>query len=327
MLLIDRAPVSPGAYIITDIEGSKVYIGSSKNLYRRRLEHISSLSKNKSSNSNLQAFYNEQTDPRELRFLYITTDNKEEAYDLEQELLDEFAGTDKLLNIATDARRSALGRDIYKLAKWTQQRKQKISIGRKGYKPLSSSIKKAIKTKSELYGHSTMFHDHVSKNTYIFDTAKEASIVTGIKISHIQRCLKKSDEGILVTRGGYSFQRVNVDTFQQWPILSPSEASKERIAYFNKLNSPDYGRNAQVVEMYNIHTGNIIEFSTISDCSKYSGIPHENLRFAMGVVKNGPSNLKILGDHIFRYKGSNKEWKDAVAIRKGNYYENNNRPY
>ena len=47
-----------GIYFISNNIDKRIYIGSSKNIYTRYLNHIFCLKKNKHKNSHLQRFYN-----------------------------------------------------------------------------------------------------------------------------------------------------------------------------------------------------------------------------------------------------------------------------
>lgn len=72
-----------GAYTIRHIATGGVYIGSTRDLRLRELQHRWNLRRNRHYNSALQAAYN--ADP-EIDFFVAITDMREEAYDYEQQM-------------------------------------------------------------------------------------------------------------------------------------------------------------------------------------------------------------------------------------------------
>ena len=90
---------TPGIYAIYFPKTKEVYFGSTNNLYKRRLYHISDLRNGLHENNNLQkAFYDSQINL--IMFFYKATSNTQEALELEQKFLDDYSGNPKLLNTA-----------------------------------------------------------------------------------------------------------------------------------------------------------------------------------------------------------------------------------
>ena len=89
-----------GAYTITHSSTGKVYHGSTVNIKHRLSGHNSDLLKKKHGNKNLQELIDK--DPTGTVVFYPTK-TREEAYDLEQKLIDE-TDSDLLLNVSMDAR-------------------------------------------------------------------------------------------------------------------------------------------------------------------------------------------------------------------------------
>lgn len=85
-----------GVYTILDIFTGKFYVGSSKNMHRRIQNHWYNLRQNRHHNVYLQELFNEN---HAFSFIYFPTENRKEAYLLEQSLLTKHAENLLLLNI------------------------------------------------------------------------------------------------------------------------------------------------------------------------------------------------------------------------------------
>jgi predicted GIY-YIG superfamily endonuclease len=96
----------PGAYIITHLGTGKFYIGSSSNLYKRKLNHESQLRQGRHDNAGLQEIYNQST---QMYFSYWISADIEQAKTWEQILLDRHWGDPLLLNGTSHATKSSLG--------------------------------------------------------------------------------------------------------------------------------------------------------------------------------------------------------------------------
>lgn len=90
-----------GAYIFTHTASGKFYIGSTNNLAGRRSRHLTDLRYNRHPNLRFQRLYNQ--DPA-LESFFVITEDREEAYDREQELIDIHWGDENLLNMTKDVR-------------------------------------------------------------------------------------------------------------------------------------------------------------------------------------------------------------------------------
>lgn len=107
-----------GAYVITHMESGKRYIGSTSDLRARKTVHMAYLNTGTHVNQALQEAFNSDPD---LEFRFYPTETREEAYDIEQLLLDRNHGKPDCLNIASNARLPWLGR------KHTEETKAKMS--------------------------------------------------------------------------------------------------------------------------------------------------------------------------------------------------------
>ena len=144
--------IEKGTYVLTHKKTSKIYIGSTGNLYSRMMRHSLLLLKKEHPNKNLQNCFN-LSNEFELKIEHI--ENKKERINNEQELINKYKDTDKLLNIALDAEVSARGRKLSEdhkkaILKSTigrvksKQEILKISNGHKG-KILSDETKQKLR--------------------------------------------------------------------------------------------------------------------------------------------------------------------------------------
>jgi group I intron endonuclease len=102
-------PKTTGSYLLVHVKTKMCYVGSHHNLYSRPYQHNSLLNRNNHWVEKFQIAYN--SDPR-LLVMFIITNNREEAYDIEQHILNEFHNTGLLFNIAKDARLANKGLDV-----------------------------------------------------------------------------------------------------------------------------------------------------------------------------------------------------------------------
>ena len=99
--------------------GDMVYHGSAKNFRRRRVAHLNALANNKHDLLKMQELYNAGHKPR---FTVYKTADRETAYDLEQKMVDDDWGNNKLLNLAKDVRHA--GKSIVRDEKYVEKQRQ-----------------------------------------------------------------------------------------------------------------------------------------------------------------------------------------------------------
>lgn len=121
------------AYVLTHVPSGCFYVGSTSNPKRRLKEHLTSLKKGDHHCVKLQTLYN-QAPTVKITECFIT-DTREDAYDLEQGLLDARCDDPNLLNVAKNARHSWLGLNH------SEETKQKIGAAQKG--ELNHSFRKS----------------------------------------------------------------------------------------------------------------------------------------------------------------------------------------
>ncbi len=129
-------------YMLIHKETSKIYIGSTGDLYDRVARHSTLLLKNEHPNKNLQECFNSSN---EFNLEFKIIEDKKERINEEQKFIDKYKDTDKLLNIVLDAEISARGRKLSEGHKQailksttgrikSEEEVKKISIGNKGKK-------------------------------------------------------------------------------------------------------------------------------------------------------------------------------------------------
>lgn len=89
----------PGCYVVKHEPTGVVYVGSSKNLAARITSNLSALKNGTHKNPNLQQVYTKRED---MAFFVAQTKTREEAFSLEQQMVDRYKDKGILCNIATD---------------------------------------------------------------------------------------------------------------------------------------------------------------------------------------------------------------------------------
>jgi group I intron endonuclease len=94
-------PKVSGVYMIHHIDTDKVYVGSTNDLYNRENKHRGMLKNNKHSNKNLQDAFNVDNN---INFLCLDINNRDDAFEYEQQILDDFLDSGLLFNVSKDAK-------------------------------------------------------------------------------------------------------------------------------------------------------------------------------------------------------------------------------
>lgn len=93
-----------GCYQVKCKKTGKFYIGSSANMPNRKAQHIWTLKKGANNTPALQGLYDEDKDITRFEWSFIVTQTRDQAYDVEQSLIDKHWGDPLLLNVSKDAR-------------------------------------------------------------------------------------------------------------------------------------------------------------------------------------------------------------------------------
>lgn len=148
----DYGVVYSGGYVIEHIPSGMVYVGSTSDLYKRRSRNEAALRLNKHHCVQLQSLYNE--DPN-IAFISVITNDREEAYDREQEMIDHFSKSRRLLNVGLNARTPTKGVPL------SPEQKQKLREANLG-KTTSEETKKKISTSNKGRLHTSEAKEKIS---------------------------------------------------------------------------------------------------------------------------------------------------------------------
>lgn len=115
------------AYAITHLATGNVYVGSTGDYRRREANHLSQLRRNVHQNHALRAAF--ASDPHILIDVHLAID-RDEAYAIEQAMLDSWGASGCLFNMASDARSSAIGHTHWVGRRHSDETRQKIARSR-----------------------------------------------------------------------------------------------------------------------------------------------------------------------------------------------------
>lgn len=181
-----------GVYILHNPSTKETYVGSGV-LELREKRHFRNLENGRigattvkgkplrHQNRKLQAAYNR--DPN-FEFISIPVSTREEAFDFEQVIIDDFYGKPLFLNMSHDARAGAYNA--------TEESKQKMSQAAKG-KPKTPEHKEKIRTNTKTQWEDPVYREtmltanrtRISINGTVYGSIKEAASILGIPASTI----------------------------------------------------------------------------------------------------------------------------------------------
>jgi len=146
-----------GTYTIENVKNGRFYLGSTKNLKKRKADHFRLLNSGKHTNSYLQADWNKHS-PEDFVFKVLTRTSVSKILHEEQTLLDEFYDHQKLCYNFCVTAGSTEG---IKKGPMSDSQKQKISSALKG-KPKPESYK--IKLSKRMKGMVGALHPAFGRN-------------------------------------------------------------------------------------------------------------------------------------------------------------------
>ena len=111
------ASTSPGAYILTHTSTGLFYIGSASSLQNRFTQHRYQLRHGEHKSTRLQGAFNNDAS---ISFMEYPCQDRNAAFDKEQQLLDQFAENPNMVNIAMNARSSNYGNT------WSDEHKERL---------------------------------------------------------------------------------------------------------------------------------------------------------------------------------------------------------
>lgn len=287
--------IKSGIYRIINIVNGKFYIGSSKNLEKRKKEHFRELKANKHANAKLQHAYNKYgKDSFKFEILEHVVDVSS-LLNTEQKWLDKFKTYDREVgyNIAINASAPMKGR---KHTEETKKRFSEMRIGDKNYNFGKKMPRDAVeKMKIKISGKNSVWYGRKhtkeelnkmskssanKKDIICIETGKEYESITkaanntGCDVSALAKACKNKGK----TVGGY-----------HWAFLE--DWNKNPVA-------KDYIiPNSRYIKVYCIELDMI--FDTMKDAAKHINVYPSNI----GAVINGKQNT-TKGYHFVKYN----EW-------------------
>lgn len=239
-LKLERSIKHCAAYVITHVKSGKMYVGSSHNVTWRIERHKSLLKAGIHSNKELQTAYD--NDP-ELSFKMHLTFDREEAFDLEQDILDHYLPQGVLFNKQAIARQSEGGTNP------TEETREKISVANKG---LERSLETRDRIRQAKLG--------VSRSEEMREFLRQRQ--TGKVLSEeTRRKMSESRQGMMMPPRS----ETHVENLRQARIgTRHSRSSIEAIRAGAK--------NSRSVNIEGI------SFRSISEAARYHGIDHKTVR-------------------------------------------------
>lgn len=240
-----------GTYTISHKKTGRIYIGSSNDMPRRARTHKSQLKNNCHPNWDLQRAYND--DP-EIEFFFIITEDREAAYDREEQLINHWKDKVSLFNIATDVRNGVANLSEESIAKI----KQAIT-------GLSRTEETRDKIRQAKLG--------IKRPAHIGEKIRQAKL--GIKLSDITRSKMSMSR-----KGGKK------------PPRTKEHIDKIRIAKLGYKHSPetiDKIRNGLTNRRSVMIDGN--KYDSILDAAKAIGKDHKTIRHHLNRGREGWSYI------------------------------------
>lgn len=229
-----------GIYCIINLKNQHKYVGSSMNIYTRINTHVSALRGNYHQNSYLQNAFNKYGDESFEVYILEFTDNllvREQFYI--NTIKPEY-------NITIEVIRNTPSKESKAKHSITKKR----MFEEKTLLPNCSKIIKQFSLKGELI--------------QIYPNIIEASKVTGIHRTQIQRCLYKTYK-----QGGGYVWKYNDD----YSLINEDFIRAKR--------------NNNVVVVTNVETGEKLTFYSITQCANYFGVSDESIRYVVNKSQSG----------------------------------------
>jgi predicted GIY-YIG superfamily endonuclease len=127
------------AYTMTHVASGMVYVGSSSHVVKRHFRHKQDLKNNSHQNKTVQELYNQSPD---FEFFYYIALDRDHAMSIEQQLIDHYRSTGKLINKFLDVRHPNKGGSISDDFK---RRLREINLGKSLSEETRSKIGQALK--------------------------------------------------------------------------------------------------------------------------------------------------------------------------------------
>ncbi len=186
----------PATYVIQEIHTGEMYIGSSRRVYKRVSLHKQFISTNAHPNTNFSKLLT-KTNITNFELIVIFTTTREEAYEIEQLLVNRYKDSGKLINIAYDVRYAMRGATL------SEEHKQKISksnIGRMQSLNTRRYLTYIRKTSPLALAQMRKIHDNkrrrIMVNEIEYRSLTEAIVGSGINKTELRKKLNKNDPNV-----------------------------------------------------------------------------------------------------------------------------------
>lgn len=241
----DNRQSTIAAYIILNSTDGHFYVGSSFDIFRRVAAHRCMLSSNTHRCKKLQNSYN-NTNKAMIDICVIFLDTREEAYEIEQYILDFYKGDDKLTNSATNA--LLAGKDRIN----NDEFRRKMSLYNK-----NRIVSQETRNKLSVAGMGRKMSDQTKKLLIKINTGRTVSQETRNKISLAQKGKIIKPETILKISA-------------KLRGVPRSQATKDKISLSHKNNprfNIDVLKNNNILKSKSVSI-NGIKYNSINDAAR-----------------------------------------------------------
>lgn len=256
--------IQSAAYLIREIYSGHIYIGSSGNIYKRIIKHKAGILKQQHDNSNFNKLL-KQTNIQNFDLIIFFTENREDAYEVEQYFIDKYKNHTLLLNVGIDVRCAMNGLPL------SEEHKRKISqsnIGRLTSEKTKQKL--SLFHKTDIHAKTLMQEIHNRKKQPIsvygikYKSLSEAGKYSGYSESLLRRALNRNDDSIF-----YMTDKIN-------PLKgrSLSDEQKQHLSDYRKNNvdcKAQLERIRHLVKKKIILNG--VEYDSIQESSRQTKIP------------------------------------------------------
>lgn len=184
MILFDIETQQCGAYIIRHCSTGMLYVGSTKDLYKRKSVHLSLLYSGKHFNIKLQELFNDNPN---IEFLEYPTENREDAYTLEQTYIDKNINSGLLCNLALDAKKPKNG---FIVSEETKEKLRNASLGN----TVNIGRKLTVETKEKIRITKNNNTKKIIINNVVYDSINEAVLKLGLTYTTISNRIRSNSK-------------------------------------------------------------------------------------------------------------------------------------
>jgi len=279
----------PATYVIQEIHTGEMYIGSSRRVYKRVSLHKQFISTNAHPNTNFSKLLT-KTNITNFELIVIFTTTREEAYEIEQLLVNRYKDSGKLINIAYDVRYAMRGATL------SEEHKQKISksnIGRMQSLNTRRYLTYIRKTSPLALAQMRKIHDNKRRRIMVngteYKSVTEAVVCSGISKTQIRKRILKKDPNI------YWLDN-NISPIARRPL---SEEHRAALSVYRKTNQKAKEQLDGIRELLKrkiILDG--VLYNSISDAVRITGFPECSIYKQL----RGKKDQLVDGAYVLNFK-------------------------